>query len=146
MGASAAGGLGAFILLKSKIRTPNKDRAAVGQYRKYLIAAAQAIVSVCVLAAIAIWVGPSKSMASIMAMQLVAVAALPFVLFPSWFFVVWDRISHWFGGLGGVVSRVRLVRVAARIERALAGIGELMRARPTNVAAILLLGVLPAAI
>ena len=89
---------------------------------------------------------PREVLPSIVAMQFAAVAALPFVLFPSLFFVAWRRLSGRFGGMSGILSRVRSVRMVARNERTLAGMGDLMRARPANVAALLLLGILPAVI
>ena len=79
-------------------------------------------------------------------MQLAAVVGLAFVLYPPLAFVVGVWLSRRFSRLSGLALRMRPTRIVGHLERAMAGVGGLMRTRPGNIHITVVLGVLPVVI
>jgi uncharacterized protein (TIRG00374 family) len=103
--------------------------------------------AVAVSLAVMPWAGaalPPEMRAMFLATQLSIVTGAAFVLYPPALFTVLDPVVRILKRLGGALPRFHSDSMAERIERILAGFGDLVRTRPRNVLVLLILALLPA--
>ena len=87
---------------------------------------------------------PAEMRPMLLAAQIAVVAVATFVLYPPAVFTVLGPVMRALKRLGNALPRLHSDEMAARIERMLAALGDLIRTRPTNLLAMLVLGLVPA--